>query len=121
MSGRSACWVPRNAPVPKSKTRFSYDGSLSANPGVPGSGGRPTPGGKQSNSVGNRPGWMQVHPAAVRWPGVTPSALAVVAEAPAAASPTIKAISAVRPSHVVMVLLIVLLAPFVPEMPDRPD
>jgi hypothetical protein len=50
---------------------------------------------------------MQVHPAAVSWPGVTPSALAVVAEAPAAASPTVKAISAGRPSHLVIVLLMV--------------
>src|SRR6476469_4392040 len=107
MSGRSACWVPRNAPVAKSKTRFSYEGSLSAKPGVPGSGGRPTPGGKQSNSVGKRPGWMQVHPAAFNWPGVTPSALAVVEEAPAAASPTVKAISPMRPSHLVIVPLIV--------------
>src|SRR6266704_5002969 len=74
MSGLSRCSVPRNAPVAKSNTRNSYDGALSAKPGVPGSGGRPTPGGAQSNSVGARCGWMQVHPAAASWAGVGPSA-----------------------------------------------
>src|SRR3954452_24316600 len=96
MSGLSACWVPRNAPVAKSKTRFSYDGSLSAKPGVPGSGGRPMPGGKQSISVGYRSGWMQVQPAAVSWAGVTlfadagPAGARVPAAATAARAATIR-------------------------------
>src|SRR5215469_6495868 len=84
MSGLSRCSVPRNAPVANSNTRNSYDGALSAKPGVPGSGGRPLPGGAQSNSVGNRRGWMQVHPAAVSWAGLTPSAFAGAAVEPAA-------------------------------------
>src|SRR5712691_7964015 len=87
MSGLSKCWVLRNAPVANSNTRNSYDGSLSAKPGVPGSGGRPTPGGAQSNSVGARCGWMQVHPAAVSWAGVMLSAEAGAAVASVAPPP----------------------------------
>src|SRR6266567_982778 len=89
MSGLSRSSVPRNAPVANSNTRNSYDGALSAKPGVPGSGGRPVPGGAQSNKVGSRRGWMQVHPAAVSWAGVTPSAeagLAVESVAPPASA-----------------------------------
>ena len=71
-------------PVANSKTRTSYEGALSAKPGVPGSGGRPTPGGAHSISVGSIRGWMQVQPAADSWPGVTPSAFAGRAVAPAA-------------------------------------
>src|SRR5215472_2188728 len=86
MSGLSRCSVPRNAPVANSKTRNSYDGALSAKPGVAGSGGRPTPGGAQSISAGLLCGWMQVHPAFISWAGVTPSAFAGTAVEPAAAS-----------------------------------
>jgi hypothetical protein len=42
--------------------------------------------------VGSFRGWMQVQPAADSWPGVTLSALAVTATAPAAANAAVKAI-----------------------------
>src|SRR5438874_8928420 len=103
MSGRSKCCVPMKAPVANSKTRNSYDGALSANPGVPGSGGSPAPGGAQSNSVGSTRGWMHVQPAAESWPGVTPSAVA--AEAPAPTSAAVRPTSAMRRAHLVTVPL----------------
>src|SRR6266700_8141423 len=104
MSGLSKCSVPRNAPAANSNTRNSYDGALPAKPGVPGSGGRPTPGGAQSNSAGNRRGWMQVHPAAVSWAGVTLSAeagpavasVAPPASAAATAAAAIRALALIR-------------------------
>jgi hypothetical protein len=104
MSGLSKSSVPRNAPVANSNTKNSYDGRLSAKPGVPGSGGRPTPGGEQSNSAGNRRGWMQVHPAAVSWAGVTPPAeagpaVARVAPPASAAATAAAAIRDLTPIH----------------------
>src|SRR5258708_12419271 len=74
MSGRSECVTPRKVPVEKSNTRTWYDGSLSAKPGVPGSGGKPSPGMKHSVRVGNRCACSQAHPAAISWAGVTPPA-----------------------------------------------
>src|SRR6476661_9685040 len=96
MSGLSRCSVPMKAPVAYPKTRNSKDGALLSKPGVPGSGGRPTPDGAHSMSVGSSRGWMQLQPAADSWPGVMPSAFAVTAAAPAAPSAAINAISTVR-------------------------
>ena len=98
MSGLSKWSVPRNAPVADSNTKNSYDGSRLANPGVPGSGGRPTPGGAQSCSAGFRCGWMQVHPAAISWAGVPPSAAAgpAVASGAPPASAAATAAAAIR-------------------------
>src|SRR5262249_12719166 len=103
----------RNAPVANSNTRNSYDGFLSAKPGVPGSGGRPTPGGAQSNSVGARCGWMQVHPAAVSWAGVTPFAeagAAVASVAPPASAATTAA-AAIRDLTLIRGLFMIALSP----------
>src|SRR5437016_1717828 len=110
MSGLSRCWVPMKMPVANSKTRTSYEGALSAKPGVPGSGGRPTPGGAHSISVGSIRGWMQVQPAAESWPGVTPSALAGRAVAPAAPS---AAVRATRAMHLHLVMVLLMTSPFV--------
>src|SRR5689334_16050778 len=96
MSGLSRCCVPMNAPVAVSKTRNSNDGALSAKPGVPGSGGRPMPGGVHSVSVGSSRGWMQVQPAADSWDGDTPCAFAVTVVAAAAPSAAIKTTSTVK-------------------------
>src|SRR6476469_2551806 len=104
MSGLSRCWVPMKAPVAESKTRTWKAGALSSKPGVPGSGGRPTPGGTHSICVGNSSGWMQVQPAADSWGGVTPSALAGCVVAPATPSAAVRATSAVL-LQLVMVLL----------------
>src|SRR5215470_17066423 len=98
MSGRSRCSVPRNAPVANSNTKNSYDGGRPAKPGVPGSGGRPLPGGAHSSSAGNRCGWMQVHPALISWAGVTLSAEAESAVA-SAAPPASRAATAAAASR----------------------
>jgi hypothetical protein len=54
-----------SSPVAEAKTKSSYDGPLSAKPGVPGSGGRPSPGGAQMSRVGSAMGTTQVQPALV--------------------------------------------------------
>src|SRR5205809_5753338 len=110
MSGLSKCSVPMKAPVANSKTMNSYEGALSAKPGVPGSGGRPTPGGAQSNSAGFRRGWMQVQPAFTNCPGVTSCACVGEAVAPAMPSAAVRPTSAVQPRNRVTVLL--MLPPF---------
>ena len=122
MSGLSKWSVPRNAPVANSNTKNSYDGSRLANPGVPGSGGRPTPGGAQSCSAGFRCGWMQVHPAAISWAGVTPSAAAGPAVAsgapPASAAATaaaaIRVLTLIRGIFMIAFPCLMLLPPEVP-------
>ena len=96
--------------IANSKTANSYDGALSTKPGVPGSGGRPTPGGAQSNSVGSRRGWMQVQPAFANCPGVTSCACVGEAVAPAMPSAAVRPTSAVQPRNRVTVLL--MLPPF---------
>src|SRR5215468_903956 len=113
MSGRSRCSVPRNAAVADSNTRSSYEGSLPANSGVPGSGGRPVPGGAQSNRAGNRRGWMQVHPAAVSWAGVTPSAAAgpAVARVAPPASAAATAAAAIRALALIRGIFMIALLP----------
>src|SRR6516165_4448032 len=123
MSGLSRCSVPRNAPVAKSNTRNSYDGALSAKPGVPGRGGRPLPGGAHSSSVGARCGWMQVHPALISWAGVTPSAeagpatasVAPPASAAAAAAAAIRVLTLIRGIFMIAFPSVMLLPP--PEVP----
>src|SRR5207245_7147415 len=107
-----------NAPVANSKTRKSYDGALSAKPGVPGSGGRPTPGGAQSKSVGSRRGWMHVQPACVNCPGVKPSAFAGAAVAPTATNAVSATSTAPRQTHLLIALLI--LPPFDPVSRNSP-
>src|SRR6185437_14965386 len=72
----------------------SNDGALSSKPGVPGSGGRPTPGGAHSMSVGSSRGWIQLQPAADSWGGEMPAfAVTAIDAAPSAA---LNAISTVR-------------------------
>src|SRR5215472_9945296 len=109
MSDLSRCSVPRNAPVANSNTKNSYDGARLANPGVPGSGGRPLPGGAQSCSAGVECGWMQVHPAAMSWAGVTLSAAAGPAVAsvapPASAAAAIRVLTLIRGIFMIALLL----------------
>src|SRR6516162_9499467 len=122
MSGRSKWSVPRNAPVANSNTKNSYDGALLANPGVPGSGGRPLPGGAQSRSAGFRCGWMQVHPAAISWAGVTLSAaagpavasVAPPASAAATAAAAIRVLTLIRGIFMIAFPCLMLLPPEVP-------
>src|SRR5258708_6958910 len=113
MSGRSRCSGPRNALVATLNSRTSYAGSRSAKPGVPGSGGRPWPGLKQTSSAGNRCAWWQVHPAAVSWAGVTPSAEAgpAVASVAPPASAAATAAAAIRDLTLIRGLFMITLVP----------
>src|SRR6266487_633695 len=105
MSGRRRCWTPMNSPVANEKTKSSYEGPLSAKPGVPGSGGRPRPGGAQINRVGSASGRTQVQPAFVSSFGVTPALLGAAVMANTAAPVAAKTSSVriacfiAKPSH----------------------